>query len=434
MTQQEQNKMLKLAADVQINTATKKQAFKPLHENLQAARVRFAQALRYFSEHLYRMKFEDKPEFAAGTMGIDKYWRVSYDPTYVDTLNVKQAVFAIYHEMFHPLDNFWERMGDRDPKFFNYAHDLQINSHRRKEIAMWQADGLDCPMELPPNILLPDDPKFGFPDCLQAEEYYDLLIKKFGDPNDPKEPTKRGFPGDLPKPCGCDDKDGEGDPSDPTGKISEGEGEIMKRRIAESLDEFKKSRGYLPGDLNLLVERILRPVFDPYKELRVAAKNAIIAARRKEDFTFARPSRRSYGSVIMPGQISHLPVAAVAVDTSGSMCSPETLARCMAETKAVLDYYRGKCFVHVLSVDTKLQNVQKVFNANAIQFKGGGGTEMSAAFEAAVELKPRPDVFILITDGYTDWPVAAPKGMKCIVICLTEREVPSWAKCIRILE
>ncbi|MCI0616087.1 hypothetical protein L0244_24140, partial [bacterium] len=86
-----------------------KKVFKPLHETLQGARIRFAQAFRYFSEHLYRMKFEEKAEFANGTIGIDKYWRVYYDASYVDTLNVKQGVFAVYHEMFHPLDGFWER-------------------------------------------------------------------------------------------------------------------------------------------------------------------------------------------------------------------------------------------------------------------------------------------------------------------------------------
>lgn len=53
---------------------------------------------------------------------------------------------------------------------------------------------------------------------------------------------------------------------------------------------------------------------------------------------------------------------------------------------------------------------------------------MRAGLDAAAALKPRPDLVIVMTDGYTPWPAQAPKHQRVVVGLLDERgEVPDWA-------
>ena len=46
--------------------------------------------------------------------------------------------------------------------------------------------------------------------------------------------------------------------------------------------------------------------------------------------------------------------------------------------------------------------------ARDVELLGGGGTDMGAGLAKAAELRPRPDLIIVLTDGYTPWPSAPP--------------------------
>ncbi|MGB9372573.1 MAG: VWA-like domain-containing protein, partial [Jiangellales bacterium] len=63
---------------------------------------------------------------------------------------------------------------------------------------------------------------------------------------------------------------------------------------------------------------------------------------------------------------------------------------------------------------------------------GGGGTDMRAGIEAASRARPRPDVLIVLTDGYTPWPERPPAGMALVVAMLHRADTapppaPPWA-------
>jgi predicted metal-dependent peptidase len=90
--------------------------------------------------------------------------------------------------------------------------------------------------------------------------------------------------------------------------------------------------------------------------------------------------------------------------------------------------------VHVLSCDTDVHKVQRVSRAKQVQLFGGGGTNMGAGIDAALELKPRPSVVVVLTDGYTPWPAEAPKGARVVVgrVGAGNWPVPDWATLIRI--
>jgi Mg-chelatase subunit ChlD len=68
-----------------------------------------------------------------------------------------------------------------------------------------------------------------------------------------------------------------------------------------------------------------------------------------------------------------------------------------------------------------------------VKLLGGGGTDMGAGLAAAVELAPRPDLIIVLTDGRTPWPARAPDRAKVVVGLLDPAgSVPGWARSVTI--
>ena len=69
---------------------------------------------------------------------------------------------------------------------------------------------------------------------------------------------------------------------------------------------------------------------------------------------------------------------------------------------------------------------------------GRGGTDMRAGIAAAIELRPRPTVIVVVTDGYTPWSEDKPKVP--VVICIVGRgdlqsvveQAPEWATVVTV--
>ncbi|MBT9147969.1 MAG: hypothetical protein DDT32_01738 [Syntrophomonadaceae bacterium] len=111
------------------------------------------------------------------------------------------------------------------------------------------------------------------------------------------------------------------------------------------------------------------------------------------------------------------------------------LSQALAEVSGILKTCGLRQGVTVLSVDTQVQTSSRVFDARQIKLRGGGGTDMGAGLTAAVKLMPRPQLAIVLTDGYTPWPTNKPSGLKHVIIGLLDEGTvssPSWAKNIQI--
>jgi predicted metal-dependent peptidase len=121
------------------------------------------------------------------------------------------------------------------------------------------------------------------------------------------------------------------------------------------------------------------------------------------------------------------------MDTSLSM-DDRKIAQSVAEVGGVLRALGLLYHVTVLSVDAALHCVQAVFRPEQINPQGGGGTDMGVGIEAAFNLTPRPDVIIVLTDGYTPWPKEKPKGVQVVVGLLGNGSVPPWAKVVKIMD
>jgi predicted metal-dependent peptidase len=130
-----------------------------------------------------------------------------------------------------------------------------------------------------------------------------------------------------------------------------------------------------------------------------------------------------------------MPNIAVVVDISGSMWGPD-LAVALAEVDGVLKATGTTRQCTVLSVDAQVQACRRVFRADQVVAKGGGGTDMGRGIEGAGRLVPRLEVVIVLTDGYTPWPSDPPHGVR-VVIGLISRgnqvpNTPTWARTVTI--
>jgi len=128
-----------------------------------------------------------------------------------------------------------------------------------------------------------------------------------------------------------------------------------------------------------------------------------------------------------------LPKVAMVLDTSGSM-NDQMLSQLLAEVEGVLRGLGvGRRHLRIVCCDAKAFEAQKVLQARDVELLGGGGTGMGAGLAKAAELRPRPDLIIVLTDGYTPWPSAPPSGIRVIVGLMDAMGVvPDWARAILI--
>jgi hypothetical protein len=110
------------------------------------------------------------------------------------------------------------------------------------------------------------------------------------------------------------------------------------------------------------------------------------------------------------------------------------LRRAVAEVEGLLRALGLARQVRVLACDTAAGPAQRVSSARQVQLVGGGGTNMGTGIAAAVALRLRPAVTVVLTDGYTPWPPDAPKGTRVVIglIGPGAPDAPAWARAVRV--
>jgi predicted metal-dependent peptidase len=189
----------------------------------------------------------------------------------------------------------------------------------------------------------------------------------------------------------------------------------LRRVVAIEFREHITTRGTVPGDALRWVQQILEPTVSWQQVLAASVRRAVAHVGGAVDYTYSRVSRRRAAAprVVFPGMRRPLPSVAAVVDTSGSV-DDGLLAQALAEVEGTLQGLGvAGGSVTVLACDAAVQSVKAVRRAKDAVLGGGGGTDMCAGIEAAVQLRPRPDVVVVLTDGYTPWP-AEPPGVAVV--------------------
>jgi predicted metal-dependent peptidase len=213
--------------------------------------------------------------------------------------------------------------------------------------------------------------------------------------------------------------------------------DLLRRQVAQDVIAYGKLAGNVPAGLLRWAQETLSPKVNWRALLAAELRRAVAEVAGAVDYSYRRPSRRSAvsGPVVLPALRRPVPEVAVVCDTSGSM-SEALLAAALAEVEGLLRALGLARQVRVLACDTAVAPAQRVTSARQVQLVGGGGTDMGAGIAAAVALRPRPAVTVVLTDGYTPWPAAAPKGTRVVVGLLGPGApaAPSWARAVRVEE
>ena len=438
-------------------------------DHLMAAKVRLIDTHPYLARAMFAVTAYPMP--GLGTFSVDKRWRLAYDPDILGAWSIPEIAGVLYHEVLHLLRDHAGRADRREPEAWNVACDAEINDDLREE-SFTRADGRQYRIELPGSPIFPES--LGHVPHRTAEEYYLAPSNQSG-----KGPGKRGGgepsvgsgrcgsaatgvpeeweatldggaakPGEAPQ--GANDgtlraeSRGESlsDSSDSapgdiahgeiTG-ISPGEADVIRRLVA---DAIMKARGTVPGHLTRLAERELEPErVDWRRELRSIIARTIATVSGAVDYTYSRPSRRqsAVSGVVLPALREPVVRVAVVVDTSGSMSERE-LGAALEQIDSILKSVSAREGLVVLAVDAEVHVTKQVFRANEVNLVGGGGTDMRVGIEAAARLRPRPEVVIVLTDGFTPWPNVPPRGMRVIAGITGGNRilVPEWIKVVRV--
>jgi predicted metal-dependent peptidase len=378
----------------QVFTTLATYAGQPLNEvALQAARLWVLHKRPYYAAALLRCPIVVNDQIP--TLAVDSAWRIYINPSYANELPVPRLAAALIHEVNHLI---------RD----HHGRAEACNVHTEAELFQWNLAGdAEINDDLAEDQLDVDRMHWIFPNRLNqandltAEIYYRELKNSSGSsPQSLRDPTcgtgagGRRIPGEL-------------DPEDASAAgVSSVEAKVIRRSVATAVQDHHRSHGNAPGSLLSWARQELEPLVDWRRVLASQLRASVAVISDSTDYTYMRFSRRSSAvpEVRLAGTFRNLPNVAVVVDTSGSM-SEQDIDQVLSEAQGIL----RSCGVAddsitLLTVDTEV-TVCKRFNRipNGLAYRRGG-TDMRVGINAAVRLKPRPDLIIVLTDGYTPWP------------------------------
>jgi predicted metal-dependent peptidase len=210
---------------------------------------------------------------------------------------------------------------------------------------------------------------------------------------------------------------------------------LVKRDTARRIREHTRERGDTPAGWQRWADEVLEPTVSWRRQLAAHVRRGAADIAGRVDFTYRRPSRRASAvpDVVLPSLRQPLPQVALVIDTSGSM-SDSMLGQALGEVTGVLRSLGvARRNLRVIACDAQAYQAQQVRDLRAIRLAGGGGTDMGAGLDAAAALRPRPDLVIVLTDGYTPWRSAPPPGMR-VVVGLMDRggKTPDWAETVLV--
>jgi len=351
-------------------------------------------------------------------VACDEAWRVYIDPEIVGGWTAPQLGAELVHQTGHLLRGHADRA-----RALGLAED---------ELQHW-VDSADAEID--------DDLTSEVREVLDAATPYDLdsadglFAEEYFHHGDPRREAQRdcgsgahGFERGWDRPPNDDDG------SD--GGVSEDEAELLRRRVASDVQEHEKREGGTPAGLLRWAESVLVPTIDWRRELGAEIRRGVDTVAGAVDYSYARPSRRGSvaGTVVLPSLRQRSAEIGVVVDTSASM-TDELLGLALTEIDGLLSAAGVRPdAVRVLTCDVDPTPAQRVRTSHQIELVGGGGTDMAEGMIRALDLRPRPDVVVVVTDGHTPWPTEAP-GVVRVVVALLGADAPpapAWAHGVRV--
>lgn len=357
------------------------------------------------------------PAPGLGRIVVDRWWRVHADPDVVAVSDVDELGGELVHLAAHLLR---DHAGRAD----------SVGLHEAAELHHW-VDAADAEIadDFPTDIgrvsvgVSPAEL-----DCAEgrfAEEYYRQGSVREGATTD----CGSGAHGRPPmwEPPPPDDQQGQG--------LSEQDQDLVRRRVASEVADAQA--GEVSEGLRRWAEDQLQPQIDWRAELAALLRRATSSVSGAVDYSYSRPSRRAAAipGVVLPSLRKPKVEVAVVCDTSASV-SDELLTLAVAEIDGILTA-TGTRSMRVLACDDAVRATTRVVSAGDLVLLGGGGTDLGVGLAAAVDHRPVPQLVVVVTDGYTPWPLDAPNTQVVVALLATDEPVPppeppEWATVVSI--
>jgi predicted metal-dependent peptidase len=384
---------------------------------LAAGRLWAAARFPYLASGIFATQVTTAP--GSASVAVDEQWRLRADPDLAAGWTAAEFGSVLVHHVCHLLRAHAERaraLGIRpeDAPEWTRAADAEIND-----------DLIPAGLELPGDPVLPHH--LGADPGGLAEQYFNPGYASEGSDTGAAD-CGSGADG-QPRPG-----DGPGDDSS-DGGLPGWQADLLRRQVAQEVLRVGREAGVVPAGLARWAQETLTPVVNWRTLLAAELRRAVADRAGAADYSYRRPSRRAaaVGDVVLPALRRPVPDVAVVCDTSGSM-SDELLAMVLAEVEGLLRSLGAIRQLRVLACDAAAGPAQRVSSARQVELIGGGGTDMGAGIAAAAALRPRPAITVVLTDGFTPWPVQAPKGMRVLIALLGDQspDAPGWARAVRV--
>lgn len=339
----------------------------------------------FFTTICFSMKHSFDPSIeTAQTNGT----HIRYNPKFFMDQTPAQQLGLMIHETMHVAYGHCmpSRMGEKNMVKWNQACDYVINDQI-----------LSRGFELPKGGL--HDPQYK---GMSAEQIYKLLP-------DPPEPPPSGGAGEQDEDGGggaSGNAPGQGEqpPAPPESHIappSAGEREaqahlddILVRASIQS-KASGDAPGTIPGELELYIDRLLRPKLPSRQLLK-----RFFDQMKKADYSWRRPNKRYMPDFYLPSlhseEMGHI---AIAVDSSGSV-TDEEFQRFVSETANIIRRVKPSK-ISLITFDARIQSVSEIRTMRdlmRVRFTGRGGTAIAPVLEW--EAKNRPRVMMVFSDGH----------------------------------
>jgi predicted metal-dependent peptidase len=364
-----------------VVTVTNPKTDAAVREKLITARIGLLLKAPFFGNLATRMTLVNADDWCptAATDGRKFY----YNSEFVNRMPLKQVEFLVGHEVLHAVYDHMGRTGDRDRKIMNIAADYCVN-----------ADLLDQRIGERITVcgMLYDAKYKGW----SMEEVYDDLMKN-AKKLDISKLSQQVLDEHLDG-----EGDGDGDEKDGKGrpKLSDAEKKAIRDELKDAVLQAAQAAGAgnLPGGVRRMIKDLTEPMIG-WKELLEQQIQSTI----KNDFTFARPSRKGWHmDAIMPGMKPGETIDIfIGIDTSGSI-GPEDLKIFFSEIKGIMDSY-NEYKIKVVGWDTAIGGIGEFTSDNMAEItefdpEGGGGTDPMCVWEYLRENNIEPKKLIMFTD------------------------------------
>jgi predicted metal-dependent peptidase len=370
-------------------------------------------------------------------MAVDAGWRLYYSKEFVLSESPEALATVLLHESMHCLMSHSQRFAALDqisgnPLIWNIAGDCSINEILDESNMVWT--------EKVTPVRFSNYIEQGLEPGMLTETSYFKLLKwskenksgwQYQDCGSILDNKSRPY--EIPK----DDKN--------TPSVKKDQQDIVRDRVAGDILQASKNRGNISAGLLRWAESYLEPRLDWKRILGTKLRKAVATIAGRRDYSFVRPSRRQSAmkqmgsSIVLPAMRQPAPPrVAIVVDTSGSI-SENDLKQMIGEVFGIVKAVGVSSGINVIACDAKAFPAQKLRSTNSInslKLQGGGGTDMGEGIKAALEIKPIPQIVVVLTDGYTPWPDAKPRNCDTFITVLTQKttkeNVPSWIQTVVI--